>query len=65
VAYLYQAFLLWLDPISWSLQKGKRISRSSFQEGRIREVLLITSFPDHQEKHEKRLEWYDPSVTPE
>jgi hypothetical protein len=44
VAYLYQAFLLWLDPISWSLQKGKRISRSSFQEGRIREVLLITAF---------------------
>lgn len=44
VSYLYQAFFLWLDPISWSLRKGKRISRSSFREGRIREILLIAAF---------------------
>ena len=41
---LYQAFFLWLDPISWSLRKEKRISRSSFREGRIREILWIAVF---------------------
>mgnify|MGYP003163229564 CR=1 FL=1 len=44
VSYLYQAFFLRLDPISWSLRKGKIISRSSFREGRIREILLIEPF---------------------
>lgn len=29
---LYQAFFLWLDPISWSLRKGKRISRSGRED---------------------------------
>ena len=54
VSYLYQAFFLRLDPISWSLRKGKRISRSSFREGRIREILLIAAFSRPPGKHEKK-----------
>lgn len=54
VSYLYQAFFLRLDPISWSLRKGKRISRSSFREGRIREILLIAAFSRPLGKHEKK-----------
>ena len=55
VSYLYQAFFLRLDPISWSLRKGKkRISSSSFREGRIREILLIAAFSRPSGKHEKK-----------
>lgn len=38
---------------------------SPFREGRIREILLIAAFSRPPVKHEKRLERYDPSVTPE
>lgn len=66
VTFLYKVFFLRLDPISWSLWKGKRISRSPFREGRIREILLIAVFSRSLGKlSKKRLEWYDPSVTPE
>jgi hypothetical protein len=54
VSYLYQAFFLRLDPISWSLRKGKRIQSSSFREGRIREILLIAAFSRPPGKHEKK-----------
>ena len=44
----------------------ERISSPFFvREGSIREILLIAVFSRPLGKHEKRLEWYDPSVTPE
>lgn len=54
VSFLYQAFFLWLDLISWSLWKGKIISRSSLREGRIREILLIAVFSRSLEKLKKK-----------
>lgn len=54
VCYLYQAFFLRLDPISWSLRKEKKIYSSSFREGRIREILLIAAFSRPSGKHEKK-----------
>ena len=40
VSYLCHAFFIWLDPIFWSLWKGKRISHSLFQEGLGKSYLL-------------------------